>query len=229
MIQPRFDVYGSLHKGIRSLMTEFMYELGKSDVTNTSELTVLGEKLGYLWNILYVHAKGEEEFIFPHLKMKDKKFYMKLKHAHEKFEKDADNFRDSFRKLLGMDIEAPEKQEGMTKFTKGYNTFVSEYFSHMQDEELQANPILWEMLEDEQLMEILSDMSQKPTPELRAYFLPYLLRATNPTERVGVLMGMRRSISESVFNETLNIAKISLAESDWQKLKHTLDILIQVH
>jgi len=229
MNQPRFDVYGSLHKGIRSLMTEVMYELGKSEVTNTSGLTALGEKLGYLWDILYVHAKGEEEFIFPHLLKKDKAFHMKLKQAHEKFEKDADFFRDSFKKFLETDVEAAEKQQELTKLTKRYNTFVSEYFSHMQDEELEANPILWGLLDDNELMEILSNMSQKPTVELREYFIPYLLRATNPAERVGVLMGMRRSMSESTFTRTLEIAKASLAESDWQKLKKTLDNLIQAH
>jgi hypothetical protein len=154
---------------------------------------------------------------------------MKLKQAHEKFEKDADFFREAFKEFLEVDSEAAEKQQEMTKFTKRYNTFVSEYFSHMQDEELGANPILWGMLDDEALMEILSNMSQKPTPELREYFIPYLLRATNPGERVGVLMGMRRSMSDSVFARTLNIAEASLAESDWQKLKVMLDTLIQVH
>jgi iron-sulfur cluster repair protein YtfE (RIC family) len=229
MNQPRFDVYGSLHKGIRSLMTELMYELGKSEVSNASELMALGEKLGYLWDILHVHAQGEEEFIFPHLLKKDKAFHMKLKQAHEKFEKDADFFRESFKKFLKADVEAAEKQQELTKLTKRYNTFVSEYFSHMQDEELGANPILWRILDDNELMEILSNMSQKPTVELREYFIPYLLRATNPAERVGVLMGMRRSMSESTFTRTLEIAKASLAESDWQKLKKTLDNLIQVH
>jgi iron-sulfur cluster repair protein YtfE (RIC family) len=229
MTPPRFDVYGSLHKGIRFLMAEIMHEVGKSDVNATSELTSLGEKLRYLWDILYVHAKGEEEFIFPHLEKKDKALYMKLKQAHEKFEKDADVFRETFKELLKMKIEPTEKQEQMTKFTKRYNLFVSEYFSHMQDEELKANPLLWEILDDEALMEILSNMSQKPTAELRNYFLPYLLRATNPAERVGVLMGMRRSMSEAVFNGTLMLAKASLIDSDWHKLKQTLDTLIQVH
>jgi iron-sulfur cluster repair protein YtfE (RIC family) len=229
MMQPRFDVYGSLHKGIRSLMTELQFELGKSDVHITSELTAIGEKLRYLWDILHVHAQGEEEFIFPHLKKANETLYMRLKQAHERFEKDADFFRGSFKELLEMDIEAGENQERMTKFTKRYNTFVSEYFSHMQDEELEANPILWGLLDDGDLMEILSNMSQKPTPVLREYFLPYLLRATSPTERVGVLMGMKRSMSELVFNGTLKIAKLSLAEPDWQKLRQTLDTLIQGH
>lgn len=225
MAQPRFDVYGAVHKGIRSLMTELMFELGKTNVNNASELTTLGEKLRYLWDILKVHAQGEEEFIFPHLKKEDKAFHMKLKRAHEKFEEDAGNFREDFKELLGIDVGDAGIQEKITKFTKRYNTFVSEYFSHMQDEELQANPILWKLLDDKGLMEILSNMSQIPTAELREYLLPYLMRATNPAERVGVLMGMKMSMSESVFNRTLDIVKESLEESDWQKLKKSLDSL----
>lgn len=229
MAQPRFDVYGSVHKGLRFLMTELTFELGKANINNTSELTALGEKLRYLWDILKAHAQGEEEFIFPYLLKEDKAFHMKLKKAHEKFEEDAGNFRDSFKEILGLDVGDAEIQEKMTKFTKRYNTFVSEYFSHMQDEELTANPILWKLLHDERLMEILSNMSQIPTTKLREYFLPYLIRATNPAERVGVLMGMKMSMPDSVFNRTLDISKGALEESDWQKLKQSLDTLMQAH
>ena len=229
MTQPRFDVYGPVHKGIRFLMTELMYELGKSDVSNVSELTTLEKKLQYLWDILKVHAEGEEEFIFPLLKREAKTLFTKLKQAHDKFHEQAEIFRNDFRNILGTDTEDAEKLELMSKFTKRYNTFLSEYFSHLQDEELEANPILWKILGDEELIEVLSKISSKPTPELRQYFLPFLLRATNHPERVGILMGMKKDMPKSAFNGILNIARASLAESDWQKLKQTLDKLIQVH
>ncbi|MHA2049946.1 MAG: hemerythrin domain-containing protein [Promethearchaeota archaeon] len=226
MTQPRFDVYGPVHKGLRFFMTELMYELGKSDVNNVSELTSLEEKLQYLWDILKVHAEGEEEFIFPHLESEDKALHMKLKQAHEKFHKQAEIFSNDFRNILGTDSEDTKKLELMSKFIKRYNTFLFEYFSHLQDEELEANPVLWKILGDEELMVVISKISSKPTPELRQYFLPYLLKATNHPERVGVLMGMKKDMSESAFNGILNIARTSLVESNWQKLKQTLDTLI---
>ncbi|MFX1327986.1 MAG: hemerythrin domain-containing protein [Promethearchaeota archaeon] len=229
MSQSRFDVYGSVHKGLRYLMTELMYELGRADVNNASELTSLGKKLQYLWDILIVHAAGEEEFIFPHLEREDKTIFTKLKRAHDKFHEQIEFLREDFKKITGTNIGDIDKVDKMYKFTKQYNTFLSQYFSHMQDEELEANPILWKILSDKVLMDILIKMSSKPTPELRQYFLPYLLKATNHSERVGVLMGMRKGMPETIFSGILNIAEASLEEFDWQKLKQTLDSLVQVH
>jgi len=226
MSQPRFDVYGPVHKGLRFLMTELMYELGRADVSNASELTSLGEKLQYLWDILIVHAVGEEEFIFPHLEREDKTIFTKLKQAHDKSHKQIEILRKDFRKITGTDIVDADKVERMLKFTKQYNTFLSQYFSHLQDEELEANPILWKILSDKELMDVISKISSKPTPELRQYFLPYLLRATNHSERVGVLMGMRKAMPETMFSSILSVAEASLEESNWQKLKQTLDTLV---
>jgi iron-sulfur cluster repair protein YtfE (RIC family) len=225
MSQLRFDVYGSVHKGLRYLMTELMYELGRVDASNESELTSLGKKLQYLCDILIVHAAGEEEFIFPHLEREDKTIYTKLKQAHDKFDEQIEFLREEFKKITGSNIKDIDKVKKMLKFTKQYNTFLSQYFSHLQDEELEANPILWKILSDEELMDILMKMSSKPTPELRLYFLPYLLKATNYSERVGVLMGMKKGMSKTIFSGILSVAKASLEVSDWQKLEQTLGTL----
>jgi hypothetical protein len=229
MSQLRFDVYGSVHKGLRFLMTELMFELGRADVNNQAELKSIGEKLQYLCDILIVHAAGEEEFIFPHLEREDKTIFRKLKQAHDKFDEQIEILRKTFKKITEPDIEAADKVERMYKYTKQYNTFLSQYFSHLQDEELEANPILWKILDDGELMEVLINMSSKPTPELQQYFIPYLLRATNPSERVGVLMGMRKAMSETRFSGVLSLAEATLQESDWQNLKQSLNSLVQVH
>lgn len=225
MSQSRFDVYGSVHKGLRYLMTKLMYELGRADASNESELTSLRKKLQYLCVILRVHAAGEEEFIFPHLEREDKTIFTKLKQAHDKSHEQIEFLREDFKKTTGTNIGDIDKVDKMSKFTKQYNTFLSQYFSHLQDEELEANPILWKILSDKELMDILTKISSKPIPELRQYFLPYLLKATNHSERVGVLMGMKKGMSETSFSGILSVAKTSLEVSNWQKLKQTLGTL----
>jgi hypothetical protein len=229
MNQPRYDVYGPVHKGIRFLMTEAMYELGKADVNDLSELTSLEEKLQYLWEVLKAHAEGEEEFLFPHFEREDKAIFNKLKEAHDKSHKDIEILRNRFLEIKGADIEIDEKSVQMSEFIKQYNTFLSQYFSHLQDEELEANPILWKVLSDDELMVIVPKIASKTAPDVMQYFMVYFLRAVNPIQRVGLLMGMQKNLPEPVFKGILNIAETSLEEADWQKLKQNLDKLIQVH
>jgi iron-sulfur cluster repair protein YtfE (RIC family) len=229
MNQPRYDVYGPVHKGIRFLMTEIMYELGKSDVSNLSELNSLEEKSKYLWDILKAHAEGEEEFLFPHLERENKSFFTKMKQAHDHFHEEIDILRNNFRKIKETDIGSDEKVELMSNFIKQYNTFLSQYFSHLQDEELEANPILWKALSDDELMVIVPKIASKSPPEIMQYFMVYFLRAVNHTERLGLLMGMQKNAPEPVFKGILNIAEDSLEDSDWQRLKQSLDKLVQVH
>ncbi|MFX1457609.1 MAG: hemerythrin domain-containing protein [Promethearchaeota archaeon] len=229
MNQPRYDVYGPVHKGIRFLMTDTMYEVGKVDVSNLSELVSLGEKLQYLWDILKAHAEGEEEFLFPHLEKGDKSIFIKLKQAHEKAHEDIEKLRKRFLEIKGADVETDEKAIEMTEFKRQYNTFLSQYFSHLQDEELKANPILWNMLSDEELMVIVPKIASKITPEIMQYFMVYFLKAINPEERLGLLLGMQKNAPEPVFKGILKIAETSLDESDWKKLKQGLDKLLQIH
>ncbi|MFW9772157.1 MAG: hemerythrin domain-containing protein [Candidatus Heimdallarchaeota archaeon] len=222
MSQPRIDVYGPIHKAIRLIMTEIMYELGKVDPNNLSELALLAERLENLWNLLEAHAQGEEEFIFPHLKREAESIFIKLKQAHEKFEEQIGIFRNDFRRITGEDIEIEKRPGQVSSFIKQYNTFLSQYFSHLQDEELEANPILWKALNDSELMDIINKIVSKQPPELMQYLLPYYFRAINPMERTGLLMGMKKNIPETAFEGILKIAQDSLEESDWLKLKQIL-------
>ncbi|MFX1324054.1 MAG: hemerythrin domain-containing protein [Promethearchaeota archaeon] len=225
----RYDVYGPVHKGIRFLMTEIMYELGRADVTIIPELTSLEEKLQYLWDVLEAHAAGEEEFLFPHLEKGDIIIYKKLKAAHEKFYEQIEILRNEFLKISGAEMGVDEKEEELPEFIRHYNTFLSQYFSHMQDEELEANPILWKALSDEELMVIVPKIASKIAPNIMQYFMAYFLRAINYKERLGMLMGMQKNVPEPMFTGILDIAESSLEETNWQKLKQTLDKLIQVH
>jgi hemerythrin-like domain-containing protein len=229
MNQPKYDVYGPVHKGIRFLMTEVMYDLGKSDTTNLSELTLLEEKLQNLWDILKIHAEGEEEFLFPVLERESKPLFSKLKEAHDKFDEQIEILSNDFRKITSIDTNEDEKAERLYKFIKQYNTFLSRYFSHLQDEELEANPILWKILSDDELIDIINKIAAKLTPELRQYFMPYFIKAINHTERLGLLMGMKKNMPEPIFNAILDMTQASLEESDWLKLKQSLDKLVQVH
>ncbi|MHA2289113.1 MAG: hemerythrin domain-containing protein [Promethearchaeota archaeon] len=222
MDQPRFDVYTPIHKAIRLIMTEIMYELGKSDANNISELKSIEGKLEDLWNLLEAHAEGEEEFIFPHLKREAESIFLKLKQAHENFEKEISNLRSGFREITGDAIERDKRPRLLSAFTKQYNTFLSQYFSHLQDEELEANPILWNSLSDIELMGIINSIVAKQPPELMQYLLPYYFKAINPMERAGLLMGMKKNMPEPAFDGVLKIAQASLEESDWQKLQQIL-------
>lgn len=229
MNQPRYDVYGAVHKGIRFLMTEVMYDLGKSDVNSSSELTSLEEKLRYLWEVLKAHAAGEEEFLFPHLERGDETIFTKLKEAHQEAEKQIEILKNDFKTILETKMGDDEKTEHFSKFTKQYNSFLAFYSSHLQDEELDANPILWRALSDEDLMVIIPKIAAMIPPEIMQYFMSYFLRAINHTERLGLLVGMKKNLPEPAFKGILNIAESSLKEPDWLKLKQALEKVVQVH
>ncbi len=229
MNQPRYDVYGPVHKGIRFLMTEVMYEVGKADASDESELTLLDEKLQYLWGILKAHAEGEEEYLFPVLEKENENFFTKMKEAHDKFHKLINELGIEFKKILDTSIENDEKAGKLAEFVKQYNLFLSQYFSHLQDEELDANPILWKVLSDEELMVIIPKIAAKIPPNVMQYFTSYFVRAINHTQRLGLLMGMKKNLPEPVFEGILKIAEASLEGKDWKKLKQTLEKLVQVH
>jgi hypothetical protein len=93
----------------------------------------------------------------------------------------------------------------------------------MQVEEKNAMPVLWEVLTDKQIMEIIGKMAMKPAPEVSQYFLPYLVQGTNPMERIGILTGMKSNMPAPVFEGAIKIVQKALSKEDWDALQQALE------
>ncbi|NHI90387.1 MAG: hypothetical protein EAX87_12745 [Candidatus Thorarchaeota archaeon] len=196
-----------------------MLQLSKLDLRVVADVKAQSEEVRKSFEVLHVHAAAEEEFVFPHIKEKDPDLFERLIRDHQTFTPIMDSLEQQVKALI---VDEERAMKGY-EVVQALNDFVAKYSAHMMVEEGMAMPILWEVLKDNQIMEIIGKMSMKPTPEVSQYFLRYLVQATNPMERVGLISGMKSFMSKEMFQGAIQTVQKSLSTEEWDALRQALE------
>ena len=215
----RAPLFGPIHKGIRHILNTRVLQLGQLDFRLTADIKSQSEEVRKSFEVLHVHAAAEEEFVFPHIKEKNPDLFERLIRDHQTFTPIMDSLEQQVKALI---VDEERTMKG-NDAAQAFNDFVAKYSAHMLVEEKMAQPILWEVLEDNQIMEIIGKMSMKPAPEVSQYFLSYLVQATNPMERIGVLSGMKSLMPADVFQGAIQIVQKALSIEEWDALRQALE------
>jgi iron-sulfur cluster repair protein YtfE (RIC family) len=214
----RLRLFGPIHKGIRHILNTRVLQLGQLDLRVVADIKSQSDEIRRSFEVLHVHAAGEEEFVFPHIKEKEPDLFDRLMHDHQAFTQIMNSLEQQVRALIVDDERTMKENE----VGQAFNDFVAKYSAHMLVEEKMVMPILWDAMTDNQIMEIIGKMSMKAAPEVFQYFLQYLVQATNPTERIGVLSGMKSLMPAAVFQGALQVVQKALSTKDWDALRQAL-------
>ncbi|MFW9814043.1 MAG: hemerythrin domain-containing protein [Candidatus Thorarchaeota archaeon] len=215
----RMRLFGPIHKGLRHLLNTRVLQLGQLDLRVLENVKSQRDEVRRSFEVLHVHAAAEEEFVFPNIEEKNPNLFDRLNRDHQTFTPIMDSIEQQVEALI---VDEERIMKG-NEVVQAFNDFVVKYSEHMQVEEKTAMPILWEVLKDNQIVEIIGKMSMKPAPEVSQYFLPYLVQATNPMERVGIMSGMKSLMPATVFKEAIQIAQKALSNEEWDALRQALE------
>jgi iron-sulfur cluster repair protein YtfE (RIC family) len=215
----RAQLFGLIHKGIRHILNSRVLQLSKLDLRVVADVKSQSEEVKKSFEVLHVHAAAEEEFVFPHIKEKDPDLFSQLIRDHQTFTPIMDSLEQQVETLI---VDEERAMKGY-EVVQAFNDFVAKYSAHMLVEEGMAMPILWEVLKDNQIGEIIGKMSMKPAPEVSRYFLLYLVQATNPMERIGILSGMKSFMSKDMFQGAIQTVQRALPTKEWDALRQALE------
>jgi iron-sulfur cluster repair protein YtfE (RIC family) len=215
----RMSLFGLIHKGIRHILNSRVLQLSKLDLRVVADVKSQSEEVKKSFEVLHVHAAAEEEFVFPHIKEKDPDLFERLIRDHQTFTPIMDSLEQQVETLI---LDEERAMKGY-EVAQAFNDFVAIYSAHMLVEEKMAMPILWEVLKDNQIGEIIGKMSMKATPEVFQYFLQYLVQATNPMERIGILSGMKSFMPAARFQGAIQTAQKALSTEEWDALRQILE------
>ena len=215
----RMGLFGPIHKGIRHILNTRVLQLGQLDLRVVADVKSQSDEIRRSFEVLHVHAAAEEEFVFPHIEEKNPDLFDRLIRDHQTFTPIMDSFEQQM-KALTVDEERTTKG---TDIAQTFNDFVAKYSAHMLVEEKMAMPILWDVLEDNQIVGIIGKMSMKPAPDVFQYFLQYLVQATNPMERMGILSGMKSFMPAARFQGAIQTAQKALSSKEWEALRQAIE------
>jgi len=218
------DMYTSVHKGQRSRFFDISSQAGRVDYADQKSLDGLYDELDSFREHMRLHAALEERFIHPLLSSRVPGGARKLEEDHRFIHQRFDDLVSTFGWIRARSADFEKRQELALEFYRTWNRFTSFYFMHINKEEEQVQPLLWELCTNEELAATFKTIlaSQKPT-ELMGN-LKMMLPAMNLYERVDLLRKGQASMSPEAFQGALRLAEQVLTSNDFAALKSKMGL-----
>lgn len=221
---PRHDVYGLIHKGLRSFMLDTLSRLGRVDVSTASSFSAAVAQTRALLGVLHDHLRHENEFLHSALEARSPGSAAVNDREHAEHER---AFVALGHMLLGVEHAfaeggGAELDSRLKQLYLSLSTFVAENLAHMYREETEVTKLLWRHYSDDELREIEGAIVASESPEQLAVTLRWMLPSVTPKERLGMLGGARQGMPPQAFQGVMHLAKEVLEPGDYRQLAGAL-------
>lgn len=218
-VGPRHDVYGLIHKGLRSFMLDTLARLGRVDVDAATSFSGAVGQTRALLGKLHEHLRHENLFLHPALEARSlgSSAATALEHdGHEQAFAELERLVDSVERAFaggGPELESLTKQLYLN-----LSFFVAENLAHMYREETETTKLLWRHYSDDELRRIEGAIVASESPEELAVGIRWMLPSLTPKERLGLLGGARQGLPPATFQGLLQLAEGVLEPAEYRQL-----------
>lgn len=213
----RFDIYRLIHKGLRAYLSETLLTVGRMDFESDADLDAGLNSLTDLLDFCESHVHHENTFVHPAMQACSPGSADDMDAHHQQHLDMISELRSSAARLPTL---AATDREGETAVLyRKLALFVADNLAHMHEEETRNNEILWRGYTDEEIMAIHDALVQSIPPDENAIAMRWMLSAFNHQERHRLLQGILMEAPRPAFEHTMDIARCTLPDADWNKLK----------
>ena len=210
----RVDLYGTVHKALRSRLFDTSVELSRADFVDPSELRVAVSAYRRTFDFLREHHRHEHTFLEPALASQAPAVVRLTHEQHEAIE----------AKMARLDacvseLESSSSPEVGRRLVALYEDFLADYLAHMRHEETAMLDAFWAHFTDEELMALRGRVQGSIPPPRFGEWLEIMLPAMNLDERAAMLGGMKKAAPPPAFASAVEIATRVLGQSGWSAIK----------
>ena len=215
--QPRFDLYGPIHKLMRAELTELLVRMGRVDFANESAATRIVGELEVMLVACEQHIEHEVRFVHPHLAARLPNALEKIDAEHGDHARFVTELRAQINAVNSAASPELRALAGHTLYLH-YNAFVADTLAHMVEEERVLQPLIHRAFTDEELIDIHEGIIRSMSPEETFRTLGGMIPAVNGPERAGILGGMHAGAPPEAFNAFIAMLRPRLDDAAWAEL-----------
>ncbi|MBX3618591.1 MAG: hypothetical protein KF891_01165 [Rhizobacter sp.] len=218
----RYDLYQTIHKGLRDFMGDTLSRVGRVDVADHDDLARTLGQLEALLAFCAQHLEHENEFIHTAIRARQPAAASRTTEDHVEHVQSIEALRAEARALAA----APDTQR-MALALRLYRhlaLFVAENLQHMHIEETANNAALWEHYTDAELMDIHQRLLASVNPKDKMEVMRWMVPAMNPAQRAAVLGGLKAQAPAQAFEAVIDSVRPHLEIRDWSKLARDIGL-----
>jgi hypothetical protein len=216
------DLYTTIHKGQRKTLFEISIDAGKADYTNPESLNKLQKALVLFKEEMRLHALLEEKLIHPLLAERVPRGQIKLEEDHRLMHKELDALLQHLESLRNKSADFEKRGEIALEFYRAWNRFIAFYLTHINMEEEQIQPLLWELCTDVELSTVFKKFLAEQKPNELMINIKMMIPALNIAELVYFVEQGRANAPPEMVQAVLNLAEQLLKPEEWKLLNERL-------
>jgi hemerythrin-like domain-containing protein len=217
--QPRFDVFGPVHKSLRCALAELLVRMGRASFDDEETVTEIVTELDDVLDYCRQHIDHEERIGRPALGARVTLHAFDAGHpAHLRAIAELGALSNAL-------IAAPSERrvEAGRALYLHYSAFVGDTLLHFAEEECVLQPLLHRTLSDGELAEISRKTLESMTPAQLAATAGKMLRALNRAERTALVSNARASVPRNALMGLLESARGALSPDAFRDLAALLE------
>jgi hypothetical protein len=219
---PRFDMYASIHKALRSLMCDTLLQVGRMDVNDLVELDSTLNRVEMLLAFCLDHIERENGWVHTAIEARQPAGAARTAHDHE----------DHFESIAALRAETaalraakPQAQAMLAhRLYQHLALFVAENFQHMHIEETANNAALWALYSDAELHEIHGRLLAAIPPAKELQIVRWMIPACSPMERAAIVGHAKTQMPPEAFLGVLAHVQPHMDEPGWSKLASAVGV-----
>jgi hypothetical protein len=213
----RIDIFGPVHKALRTGLFNVCVELGRCDFENPQELRIALDAQRRTLGYLREHHGLEESFVEPLVRAAAPDVAALNDAQHRAAAVAIDELE-----WLAAAIEsapADERGDAGRRLVERHDAFLVDYLAHLRHEETAVNEALWARFSDDELAAMRGRLQASIDPARFLEWLEILLPAMNLDERCAMLGGMKRAAPAAAFAAATRVAAAILGSAGWEAVR----------
>jgi hypothetical protein len=178
---PRADILTPIHKAIRRSLFETAMTLGRTDFSEPAEVAAAEQTVTISLDHLREHAEHEDRHVIPELVRIAPELAQTFSQEHPELER-ASIAVESLWPRINAQTGAERVSLG-SELTRRFHALVAAAVLHMDREEREELPVLWEHFSDAELGQLSGRIAADIAPARMAEFGQLMFPALNGAER----------------------------------------------
>ena len=218
----RFGLYTGIHKALRSFMSDTLCRIGRLDVDDADEMIATLAQLETLLTLCTRHIEHENDFVHSAIEAR----------LPDGATRTAADHLEHFASIVALGDDAAalaaarldERPVLALRLYRHLALFVAENFQHMHIEETVNAAALWAHYSDAELHAIHARLLATLAPQEHLLVARWMVPASNPGERAGMLGAMKMQTPPEAFLGVLRHVSPHLDASGWAKLARAVGV-----
>ena len=218
----RMDLYVSIHKALRSFMSDTLTRVGRIDVADRADRDVALGQLDELLGLCLDHLRHENEFVHTAIEARQPAGCRRIAEEHGEHAESIAALQGEAAALR--DASGAGAERLALRLYRHLALFVAENFQHMHIEETVHNALLWQHYSDAELGALHGRLMASIAPQEHLLVARWMLPASTPAERAAVAGAAKAQMPPEALLGVMSVVRPHIDDAGWAKLAAAIGI-----